>query len=144
MGREEVLGKLEPNVKVRVKEDFESDDDAAVTLPKGMRGKVLRIDGEGDAFIRFNRDEFDDKDVLRQWVFKHTAFDKLELPSSPVRMRASRVVTCLDNCTISAKCDLQNMNKKQMKKFQKCAQDCKLEACTKDKECNKFLVDYNN
>merc|ERR1712211_71860 len=35
-----VMGKLDVNVKVRVREDFVSDDDQDVKLTKGMTGRV--------------------------------------------------------------------------------------------------------
>lgn len=141
--REEVMGQLQANTKVRVKDDFESDDNEKKLITKGMTGRVIRVDGEGDALIKFWRDEYDD-DFLRNWVFKTTFWDKLELPERMVRLRAAKVVKCLDNCTLDMNCGLATLtkSKKKMKAYQACLAGCKVEDCTTNEECKKFYGAY--
>merc|ERR1712203_364191 len=66
---QELLGQLQPNAKVRVKSDFASDDTAQATVTKGMTGRVLRVDSEGDAYIKFWHHEYDEE-VFKHWVFR--------------------------------------------------------------------------
>merc|ERR1712039_588275 len=122
-------------------EDFKSDDDLAADISKGMTGKVLRIDGQGDAFIKFFLDEFDD-DGTRHWVHRTTFWEKLELSGKPERLRAAKVVDCLDGCSKAQGCNMQSMTKKDQKKFQKCMKDCKLPQCQQDEKCNPLFQGY--
>lgn len=141
---EEVIGQLQANTKVRIREDFVSDDDDQVSLRKGMTGRVLRVVGDGDALIKFWWDEYDEE-FKRQWVSRRTFWTSLELPERIVRMRAHRVVSCLDNCTLVANCRMSEMAtlpKKKAKAIQACVGTCKLEACDADAECKKFLQAY--
>ena len=45
--------KLKVSDEVTVKEKFESASDPVAMLEKGLKGKVLEIDGDGDALIKF-------------------------------------------------------------------------------------------
>merc|ERR1711879_1076607 len=76
--RSAIVGELKSGDRVRVREDFVSDDEARAELNKGMSGKVLRTDGDGGAFIKFQRDDLDDDDVVSHWVFKTSFWDKFE------------------------------------------------------------------
>lgn len=141
--RAEVLGKLKSNAKVRVHDDFESDDEDQAEISRGMTGKVLKVDADGDAFIKFWRDELDDE-YAYHWVFKRTGWDNLELPGSgAARMRAARTVTCLDRCMRKLECiPFPEASKKQQKTFQKCAIGCKVDDCNKDEECKPKFEAY--
>lgn len=141
--RGEVLGKLKPNAKVRVHDTFISDDEARVEIVRGMTGKVLEVDEDGDSFIKFWRDELDDE-YIHHWVFKRTGWDKLELPGGgAAKMRATRTVSCLDNCTLSMQCiQFQEASKKKQKKYADCIQGCKMDDCNADEECKPRLQAY--
>merc|ERR1712008_313337 len=104
-----------------------SDDEARAELSKGMSGKVLRTD---------------DDDVVSHWVFKTTFWDKLELPGKAGRLRAAKVASCMDNCTLVANCRLMDMSKKVQKAFQACTASCKFEKCRGDSECSDMLQAY--
>eukprot|EP00933_Yihiella_yeosuensis_P000734 TRINITY_DN10114_c0_g1_i4.p1 TRINITY_DN10114_c0_g1~~TRINITY_DN10114_c0_g1_i4.p1 ORF type:complete len:245 (-),score=31.04 TRINITY_DN10114_c0_g1_i4:70-804(-) len=133
-----------PNVKVRIKEDFVSDDDVKATLTKGMKGKIMRIDGQGDLFIKFFTDEFDDSVVAKHWVHKTTLWRKLELPGKAPLHRADRVINCMENCTVAQNCKLQNLGKKEQKVFDKCMQTCKVKDCVDEAECKEPFIGYQN
>lgn len=141
--RAEVLGKLKVGAKVRVHSDFDSDDERHAEITKGMTGKVLQVDDESDAFIKFWRDELDDE-FIQHWVFKRTGWDNLELPGSgAARMRAARAVTCLDRCTRKQQCiPFPEASKKQQKAYQKCIMTCKVDDCNQDEECKPKLQAY--
>lgn len=47
--------RVEANTKVRVRAGFVSDDDARAEVAKGMIGRVVRTDSEGDALIKATR-----------------------------------------------------------------------------------------
>lgn len=141
--KELVMGELSANTAVRVLENFESDDDQKVTLEKGMKGKVLRIDGQGDAYIKFHRDELDDEG-LRHWVYKTTFWSKLELPGKADRLRALRIVDCLDACSLAAQCKFADPTapKKEKKAYGKCVTDCNIEKCRQEKDCEARFQAY--
>merc|ERR1711957_392367 len=103
----------------------------------------MRVDGQGDAYIKFFKSDYDDEDFLKQWVWRETFWSKLELPGKTVRTRASKTVSCLNNCTTAQNCEIQMMSKKKAKVFRKCMNACKLEECTKEEECNKLMNKYN-
>merc|ERR1711879_75783 len=67
----EAESKFQRGDDVVVLETFLSDSKPEVELRKGLRGRVVHIDSEGDAQIRFEGIE-----SLR-WVF-HSNFDKLD------------------------------------------------------------------
>mmetsp|Transcript_31989 Transcript_31989/g.73021 ORF Transcript_31989/g.73021 Transcript_31989/m.73021 type:complete len:233 (-) Transcript_31989:14-712(-) len=138
----EVLGKLKLKQRVRVKEDFVSDDSKRVTITKGMIGKVLDVDFLGDAFISFAQDEYDE-DYKKHWVWVETAWSKLELPGKMDRHRAAKIGRCLDNCTQHVHCmPTDGMSKKELKDYQGCMYGCKVEDCSKDPDCKKLLAKY--
>merc|ERR1712087_606499 len=101
-------------MKVRVRETFVSDDDQKVELKRVMTGKVLRVDSQGDAYIKFWEHEHDDE-VFRQWVFKTTYMHKLELPGKMVRLKAGKTVSCLNDCMKASECKNEAMSKKEQK-----------------------------
>lgn len=141
--RGEVLDKLKKNAKVRVHTDFISDDEERAEVSKGMTGKVLQVDEEGDAFIKFWRDELDDEFIFH-WVFKRTGWDKLELPGGgAAKMRATRTVSCLDSCTLQMQCaPFDQASKKKQKSYQKCITGCKMDECQQDEDCKGRLQLY--
>eukprot|EP00928_Gymnodinium_smaydae_P011576 TRINITY_DN14255_c0_g1_i1.p1 TRINITY_DN14255_c0_g1~~TRINITY_DN14255_c0_g1_i1.p1 ORF type:complete len:245 (-),score=73.45 TRINITY_DN14255_c0_g1_i1:66-800(-) len=141
--RETVMGRLDTNMKVRIREDFVSDDDVKAELKKGMNGRVLRTDRNGDAYIKFFEDELDNEGS-RHWVFKTTFWDKLEVVGQAARSRASRVVSCLDKCSLDADCRMGELKKKEMKKYQKCITDCKIAKCQEEPECKAYFEAYAN
>lgn len=142
--RAEVLGKLKVKAKVRVHTDFEADDDTQAEIGKGMTGEVLRVDKEGDTFIKFWWGDNLDDEFIHHWVFKRTGWDNLELPGSGTsKMRAARVVTCLDKCTRKQNCvPFPEAAKKQQKAYIKCVKGCKIDDCNKDEECKPRFEAY--
>eukprot|EP00427_Karlodinium_veneficum_P002058 CAMPEP_0169176510 /NCGR_PEP_ID=MMETSP1015-20121227/65909_1 /TAXON_ID=342587 /ORGANISM="Karlodinium micrum, Strain CCMP2283" /LENGTH=207 /DNA_ID=CAMNT_0009251023 /DNA_START=99 /DNA_END=719 /DNA_ORIENTATION=- len=96
--RKEILGRLKSGAKVRVHTDFVSDDVQQAEISRGMTGRVLQVDEDGDAFIRFWRDDLDDE-YIHHWVFERTGWDKLDLTGSAApKMRAARAASCMDAC----------------------------------------------
>lgn len=140
--RSAIWGELKPGDRVRAREDFLSDDEARAELNKGMSGKVVKTDGDGGAFIKFQRDDLDDDDFVSHWVFKTTFWDKLELPGKAGRLRAAKLATCMDSCIRGADCRLNDMTKKRQKTFQTCTMSCKFEKCREDVECSEMLQAY--
>merc|ERR1740130_274296 len=108
-----------------------------------MTGTVLEVDKNGDAYIKFWRDELDDE-FIHHWVFKRTGWDNLELPGvGSSKMRATRTVTCLDGCTQKMQCiPYPEASKKKQKAYQKCIGTCKMDACEADEDCKKRLHSY--
>lgn len=129
--------------KVKILESFSSDDDQLQKLQKGQIGKLLRLDGNGDALIRFFEDELDDVGT-RHWVLKTTLWKQAELLGEMPRMRASRTVSCMNNCSVAImNCNFQRMTKKEGKVLQKCMKDCNMEECQKEEECKQLMEDYS-
>eukprot|EP00929_Paragymnodinium_shiwhaense_P004725 TRINITY_DN10585_c0_g1_i1.p1 TRINITY_DN10585_c0_g1~~TRINITY_DN10585_c0_g1_i1.p1 ORF type:complete len:299 (-),score=83.85 TRINITY_DN10585_c0_g1_i1:79-864(-) len=141
--RELVMGELSSNTQVRVLEEFESDDDQKVTLAKGMKGRVLRIDGQGDAYIKFQRDELDDEGI-KSWVYKTTFWKKLELPGKAERLRAARTVDCLDACSLQFSCKFaeEKAAKAVKKGYKKCVDACNIDKCQKEADCKSRFEQY--
>jgi len=140
---EDVLGKLQANTKVRARVDFESDDQEKTTISKGMSGRVLRIDGEGDALIKFSRDEYDDE-VVKHWVSRTSVWEHLELPEKVHRHRAAKVVKCLDQCTLDISCGMMELQSKpkKMRQYHSCMTKCKVEECQTNEDCKPFFDAY--
>lgn len=139
-----VTGALLPKTKVRVKTDFTSNDEEEVQLTKGMNGRVVRLDGDGDAYIKFWDD--DDEDESRShWVFKHKFWEKLELPGNMHRVKATKAVVCMNNCTLTHEClQWPDLSKKQKKSYQKCVQACRIDACTEEDGCKQVIEAYGS
>eukprot|EP00930_Biecheleria_cincta_P033648 TRINITY_DN23309_c0_g1_i1.p1 TRINITY_DN23309_c0_g1~~TRINITY_DN23309_c0_g1_i1.p1 ORF type:complete len:250 (-),score=55.55 TRINITY_DN23309_c0_g1_i1:62-811(-) len=141
---EKILGKLTKGSAVRVHTDFTSDDSAGAELRKGMKGKVLQVDDDGDALVRFFEDDLDDQGV-RHWVYRTTFWEKLELPGKMERLRALKVATCLDDCSVKQECRMNSMSKKQSKVYRECVKACKVDECIKDEEkgqCKELFTLY--
>merc|ERR1739842_21796 len=83
-------------------------------------------------------------EFIHHWVFKRTGWDNLELPGSgAARMRASRLVTCLDACTLKQEgIPYGSAAKKKQKQYQTCVLHCKMDDCNKDEECKPRLDAY--
>eukprot|EP00931_Biecheleriopsis_adriatica_P080608 TRINITY_DN53959_c0_g1_i1.p1 TRINITY_DN53959_c0_g1~~TRINITY_DN53959_c0_g1_i1.p1 ORF type:complete len:238 (+),score=57.36 TRINITY_DN53959_c0_g1_i1:28-714(+) len=139
--REVVMGKLGRGMHVRIKDDAISDDDSAATLTKGTKGRVVKVDSEGDALVRFFEDELDDEGV-RHWVHRETFWEKLELPGNMERLRAWKTVSCLNDCSRRQECRLADMSKKANKAYQACVEACKMEECTKEDQCKELFHQY--
>mmetsp|Transcript_65342 Transcript_65342/g.115948 ORF Transcript_65342/g.115948 Transcript_65342/m.115948 type:complete len:236 (-) Transcript_65342:47-754(-) len=139
--REEVMGKISAGQRVRILADFDSDGEVPASLKKGMKGKVLRVDEEGDASIRFFEDDLDDEGSVH-WVYRTTFYEKLELPGKLETSRATRTVNCLNQCSLQQDCRMATMSKKQTKAYNACMQECKMEQCTNEEGCKVLLQQY--
>ncbi|CAK0828145.1 unnamed protein product, partial [Prorocentrum cordatum] len=140
--RELVMGRLHKGEKVRVRSDFQSDDESPSEVSKGMTGRVIRIDQDGDAFIKFWQDEYDD-DFRRYWVHRPTFWEHLEVPGRMAELRAAKVVSCMNNCTLTQECRMQEMSRKEQKAFQKCMKGCKMDECNEERECKIMMEAYS-
>lgn len=144
--RGKVMGLPKKGYRVRVKVEFTSDDEVEETVPKGMSGKVLETDADGDAYIQFWAHEHDAEDEhVFHWVSKRSFWDHLERPGGAAsRMRASKVVSCMDNCTLTIqKCiPFDTIKAKTMKKMRACIGTCKIQECEKDEECKPLFETY--
>merc|ERR1719265_613784 len=108
-----------------------------------MKGKIMSVDEEGDSVIKFWWEGWEEDAVVR-WVFKKSFWDNVELSGRPEGLRAVKVVSCLDNCTLAQECVIQPdvMTKKQSKAFGACVQTCKIDSCQKDPACKKRFEAY--
>merc|ERR1712224_932703 len=68
-------------------------------------------------------------EFTHNWVFKRNAWDHLELTGHPGGLRAVKVVSCMDNCTLVGQCP--DNTKKPTKAHSACVASCKLEKCPK-------------
>jgi hypothetical protein len=141
--RQRAQGRLRKGDKVRTRIEFESDDEEKATLAKGMNGKVLRVDEDDDALIKFFPVDFDDEEHITHWVYSTDYSSKLELVGNSERLRVLKVVACLDNCTWASGCrQPPEMSKKRMGKYLKCIKSCNMDECKDDAECKWPLDSY--
>merc|ERR1712187_575595 len=117
------------------------DDDNRTELTKGMVGKIVKVDKEGDALVKFWEEPYEE-DAIRAWVYRTTAWEKLEFIDYLVRHRAAKVAKCLDQCTIDIHCSLQDMNKRTRKVYGSCIEKCNMDACNKIPECKDRFQKY--
>lgn len=141
--RGEIFGQLKPRAMVRARATFTADDEGRAEIEKGMKGKIVSVDDEGDVLIKFWWEGWEE-DAATRWVYKSTFWDNVELSGRPEGLRAVRVVKCLDNCTLAQECVLapNEMTKKQQKVFGACVQTCKMETCQKDPACKQRFEAY--
>jgi hypothetical protein len=102
---------LEPGTLVRAKEDFESDTVGRTAIGQGTRGRVKRIDDDGDAFIQFHGIE------EHQWVFqRHFGRLQIEAPeiSKGMKVEVTADLLKLELCTKEAGMSWPNRSNGQL------------------------------